>query len=107
MKLNCKIAMPNADKLKNKLKPVQRFVDSEILRKTDPYVPFQTGMLKDSGKYGTVIGSGRIRYIAPYAKKRYYIAKTKGKRGPYWIKRAMANHKAEIVRGAQRKFDGG
>lgn len=107
MRLNCKITMPDADKLRDRLKPAQRFVDSEILRKTEPYVPFKNGILKDSGKYGTVIGSGRIRYIAPYAKKRYRIAKTNGKRGPFWIERAMANHKAEIVRGTQRKLDGG
>lgn len=99
--------MPDSDKLRERLKPVQRFVDSEILRKAEPYVPMQSGSLKRSGITGTKIGSGIIRYTAPYAKKRYRIAKTNGKRGPYWIKRAMANHKAEIVRGAQRRLDGG
>ena len=31
----------------------QRFVDSEVLRLSSPYVPFQTGMLDKSGILGT------------------------------------------------------
>lgn len=101
MRLNCRITMPDSDRLRERLKPVQRFVDSEILRKAEPYVPMQSGSLKRSGTTGTKIGSGIIRYTAPYAKKRYRIAKTNGKRGPYWIERMLANHMAEIERGAQ------
>ena len=28
---------------------VQKIVDSEVLRRSDPYVPFKTGYLKSSG----------------------------------------------------------
>ncbi|MGN0631655.1 MAG: hypothetical protein ACI4JN_10040 [Ruminococcus sp.] len=107
MKMNCKITMPDASRLKERLKPVQRYIDSEILRKAEPYVPMDKKFLKRSGTEGTKIGSGIIRYIAPYARKRYYIAKNNGRRGPYWMKRAMANHKQEIVRGAQKLLDKG
>ena len=43
----------------------QRFVDSEVLRLSSPYVPFQTGMLDKSGILGTDVGSGEVNYIAP------------------------------------------
>lgn len=105
MTFNCKITMPDVDKLKKRLKPAQKYIDSEILRKSDPYVPMQTGSLKRSGVTGTKVGSGIIRYTAPYAKKRYRIAKTSGKRGPYWVERMLANHKAEIIRGAQEALE--
>lgn len=45
----------------------QKFVDREVLRRIEPYVPFRTGMMIKSGKLGTVIGSGVVEYIAPYA----------------------------------------
>lgn len=32
---------------------VQKIVDSEVLRRSDPYVPFKTGYLKSSGIRGT------------------------------------------------------
>lgn len=43
----------------------QKVLDSEVLRRCDPYVPMDTGMLKKSGILGTVIGSGKIVYTAP------------------------------------------
>lgn len=43
----------------------QMFVDSEVLRRCSPKVPFKTGMLEKSGKLGTDIGSGEVDYIAP------------------------------------------
>ena len=50
----------------------QMFVDSEVLRRCSPRVPFQTGMLEESGKLGTDVGSGEVDYIAPYAAMQYY-----------------------------------
>ena len=47
----------------------QKFVDSEVLRYCSALIPFQTGILDRSGKLGTVIGSGLVQYIAPYAAK--------------------------------------
>ena len=72
MSLTFKITMPQVQQLQKRLQPVQKYVDSEILRKCDPYIPFKTGMLRDSGILGTKVGSGRIRWLAPYARKQYY-----------------------------------
>lgn len=107
MSLTFKITMPQKQLLQKKLQPVQKYVDSEILRKCDPYIPFKTGMLRDSGILGTKIGSGRIRWLAPYARKQYYKGLSTGKRGRYWVKRAMTAHGESILRGAQEKLGGG
>lgn len=80
----------------------QEFVDSEVLRRCDPYVPFRTGVLKKSGILGTEIGSGEVSYIAPYARKQYYRNKGNGKRGKLWFERMKQDYKDEIRRGAQK-----
>lgn len=94
----------------------QKFIDSECLRLSDPYVPFRTGMLKKSGISGTVLGSGVIEYTAPYGKQQYYTNAgrgieglnrtngTKGLRGKLWFERMKADHKGEIERKAKENF---
>ena len=54
----------------------QAFVDSECLRYMNPLTPRRTGMLIKSGTLGTVVGSGSIEYLAPYARRQYYEHKT-------------------------------
>ena len=44
----------------------QKFVDSEVLRHNSKYIPFQTGALDQSGRTGTVIGSGEVVYQSLY-----------------------------------------
>lgn len=84
----------------------QAWVDNEVLRLCDPLVPFQTGTLKNSGKLGTQIGSGEVRYIAPYAHHQYYdTAETRSydaNRGAKWFERMKAAHFDEIQRGVKK-----
>ncbi|PWJ14608.1 minor capsid protein [Ruminococcus flavefaciens] len=94
----------------------QKTIDSEVLRLSDPYVPFRTGMMKKSGISGTKIGSGVIEYTAPYAKEQYYVNRglgkegmnrkkgTKGLRGPFFFERMKADHKEEILKRVSRKI---
>jgi len=107
VKFNAKILMPKYNQFQSRIQKVQKFVDSEVIRKCDPYVPFKTGMLRDSVKFGTKIGSGKIRWIAPYAQRQYYKGSATGKRGRRWGERAIAAHGDEIIRGAQKKLNGG
>lgn len=92
---------------------VQVFVDNEVLRKCDPYVPMATGMLKKSGILGTVVGSGEVIYIAPYGKYQYYHNKGTGNhnknglRGAYWFERMKIDHKNEIFEDVKKKLGGG
>lgn len=94
----------------NDFNSAQKFVDSEVLRLSDPYIPFQTGMLKRSGKLGTVIGSGEVNWIAPYAASQYYnTAETRSydiRCGNQWFPRMKVDHGKEIIRGAKRKAGG-
>jgi hypothetical protein len=88
---------------------VQIFIDSEVLRYCEPYVPLKTGMLIMSGILGTQIGSGIVKYIAPYAKHQYYLSRKPGSqtgplRGPFWFTRAMAVHKPKILEGSKAIF---
>lgn len=90
----------------------QRFVDSEILRLSEPFIPLQTGMLIKSGILGTDVGSGEVKWIAPYAKAQYYSPRKPGSetgplRGPAWFERMKANYKEQIVTGARRLAGGG
>ena len=76
----------------------QEFVDSECLRYMNPLAPRRTGMLIKSGTLGTVIGSGSIEYITPYARRQYYEHKTRAK----WFETMKASKKDVIREGAEK-----
>lgn len=80
----------------------QEYVDSSVLRYCDPLVPMRTGVLKRSGVLGTVIGTGLVRYIAPYAKKQYYENRGTGQRGKMWFERMKGKRKKAILKGAAK-----
>lgn len=80
---------------------VQKFIDSEVIRLSEPYTPFDTGYLKNNAPdIGTVIGSGKVKYKAPYARRQYYENRGNSQRGKMWFERMKADHKDEILRGA-------
>ena len=107
---------------------VQQYIDSEVLRLSDPYLPFQSGGLKQAGIRGTNIGSGFVVWNNPYARFLYYGKVMVGpsgspwakhgekkhltdkkltyqgaaKRGSYWFERMKAAHRKEILKGAAR-----
>lgn len=110
-----------SNKWNNKYSNAQKFVDSEVLRLSDKYTPFQTGSLKKSGILGTDIGSGTVEWIAPYARYQYYGKVMVGRppkkvtdkdlryngepqRGSYWFERMKIDHKKEIIEGANRRM---
>lgn len=94
----------------------QKYIDTEVVRHSDPYVPFRTGIMKKSGISGTVIGSGIVEYTAPYARGQYYtnagrgkeglnaVNGAKGLRGPFFLERMKADHLPDIRRGLKEKF---
>lgn len=61
-----------APRMNEMLSKKQEIIDSEVLRLCAPMVPKRTGALERSGTLGTVIGSGEVQYIAPYARRQYY-----------------------------------
>ena len=76
----------------------QKFVDSECVRRMNPETPRRTGVLIKSASLGTVIGSGEIDQIAPYARRQYYEHKEKS----YWFERMKNRHKDSILKGAAK-----
>ena len=84
--------------MENGFKRAQEFVDSECIRLMNPETPRRTGMLIKSATLGTVIGSGEIDQIAPYARRQYYEHKEKS----YWFERMKNRHKDSILKGAAK-----
>ena len=76
----------------------QSYIDSECIRRMAPETPRLTGVLIKSATLGTVIGSGEIHQIAPYARRQYYEHKSKS----YWFERMKNRHKNSILKGAQK-----
>lgn len=76
----------------------QEFVDSECLRYMNPLTPRRTGAMIKSATLGTVIGSGSIEYLAPYARRQYYEHKEKS----HWFETMKASKKEVIMKGANR-----
>lgn len=76
----------------------QEFVDSECLRYMNPLTPRRTGMMIKSATLGTVIGSGSIEYLAPYARRQYYEHKSKAR----WFEKMKASNKETILKGAEQ-----
>lgn len=82
---------------------VQKFIDSEVIRRMVPYTPFRDGVLAGSAIVKTSIGSGKIQQQTPYAKRWYYEpANFSGApmRGNRWFERMKQSHKADILKGA-------
>ncbi len=97
----------------------QEYIDNEVLRLSDPYLPMQSGMLKKLGILGTIPGSGEVVWNGPYARYLYYGKLMVGrapkkltdtnltfhgapKRGAFWFERMKADKKDQILRGAAK-----
>ena len=80
----------------------QKIVDSEVIRLTDPLVPFAQGDLKNSAIRNTRLGSGLVRYVTPYAKRLYYNPRYRFRgaptRGAYWFERGKRRYLRTIRR---------
>lgn len=91
----------------------QKFLDSEVLRTSAPFVPMRTGELMRSGTRGTKIGSGEVIYVAPYSRKMYYGSglNFRTDKHPqaraFWFEAAKAIHKDAWLRGVQEIARGG
>jgi hypothetical protein len=113
-----------AGKWNGRAELAQKFVDSEVLKQSAPYTPFQSGMLQKSGLFGTKIGNGEVVWNAPYARYVYYGKVMVGrapktltdrdltfhgapKRGAFWFERLKADRGAIIINGAKRIMGGG
>jgi hypothetical protein len=74
----------------------QLFIDKKVVKQIEEYTPLRTSMMIKSLYLGSVFGSGLIRYLAPYAKRQYYMGGQPGNslkgnlRGRLWFARWKA-----------------
>ena len=135
MKFNGRLEIKPTDILLKKrelqdMGKVQKYIDSECIRRMKPYTPMLSGLLVKSATIGTVIGSGEIHQNTPYARYLYYgklmvssitgsSYASKGEKkvltskdltynksanpnaGAFWFERMKSDHKDKILKGAQ------
>ncbi len=86
---------------------VQKYVDETVIRFCEPYVPVDTGALRDSPKSSSPPGGGKVVYGKDYARKQYYENKGgEGLRGKMWFERMKADRGDEIITGAAERAGG-
>lgn len=107
MSIHVQIKMNSAQKILlqrslDKNGKAQKFLTHEIRRMSDPYVPMQSGTLKNTA----IEEDNRIIYPQIYSKMQFYQNKGCGLRGAHWTRRAWVDHGDEIIK-ATAKFAGG
>lgn len=93
---------PNfSGKWNGKMQHVQQVVGQDALKFSEPYVPFRTGRLLNSGK---VDENGTVTWSTPYARVRYYKPgkRQTGLRGAFWFHRMKETHMGAILKDAQK-----
>lgn len=99
----------------------QRFLDAQVLYKSEPYIPVRYGELIRSGRKFTRIGSGEVVWRAgnptggsgSYARPVYYGRRAPGRRGPKvtrafrWFARMKKVSGQKLVAEAKRIAGGG
>lgn len=100
----------------------QVYLASEVKRLCDPYVPMQSGVLKNTAVVAP--DGSSVTYIQPYAHYQYYGKVMAGRapkqytgedltysgggmRGAQWDKRMMADKSRELVNNLERFIGGG
>ena len=90
----------------------QRFLDAQVLYKSEEFIPVRTGELIQSGRRNTIIGSGWVIWKVKYARPVYYGRRAPGRKGPKvtrpvrWFERMKSVSGKQIV-AQTRKIAGG
>lgn len=76
----------------------------KVAATVDPYVPFDTGTLKNSVNQASKFDEGLLVYNTPYARRQFYLHPEgeclhgeNGLRGSYWGQRALADYGEAIA----------
>lgn len=91
----------------------QAFLDNEVLKDSNYYVPMSEGFLRDSSITHSKIGSGEVKWETPYARRLYYNPqynfskdKNPNARG-LWFEEAKAQNLDDWIKGAEEAFKEG
>jgi hypothetical protein len=102
-----------SQKLNPREAAAQKYLDNEVLKDCDKYVPFRYGYLVKSGVTGTVLGSGKVIYTQSYAQPTYYGIKrhfSKDKHPDacaFWFEKAKGINKSKWLNGVKNILHGG
>jgi len=96
-----------------RFREAQRWLDTEVLKKMQPFIPRKTGHLRNminATNYSN-IGTGKIRASMAYGDKLYcgfnpltgrYYRWTNPLTQPYWGQYTIKTYKPELIRGVRR-----
>lgn len=104
------VDMERFNKQNNK---AQMWLDNEVIKDSDPFVPMDTGTLRHSAITGTTLGSGEVVYDMIYARRLYYGTDFEFSTDKHpdaqaqWFEAAKALYKAEWIRTARAMAGGG
>jgi hypothetical protein len=91
----------------------QRYVDAQVLYRSEDFLPVDTGALILSGRRNTRIGSGEVVWKTSYARPIYYGRRAKGRTGKKvskgfrWFARMKKVSGQQIVRKGTQIAGGG
>lgn len=100
------------NRLNGNVERAQKWLDNEVIKHCQPYVPMRSGNLMNSGISGTTLGSGEVVYSAPYANRCYYgkhmnFSKEKHPQAcAQWFEKAKSIHKGDWKEGVQKILKG-
>lgn len=99
-------------KMTRSINSAQEFIDTECLRRSADFAPFDQHTLIESGILCTQIGSGEVKYRTLYARHLYYhpeynfSTEHNPQAGGYWFERMKPQYKEKILAGAKRRAGG-
>lgn len=97
------------NKVKRVSKEVQFVIDEQVIKDSNYYCPEAEGTLKKSAITSSDVGSGKVKWNTPYAKRLYYGEdyKFSKDRNPNarakWFEEAKSKHKKEWLEIGNKK----
>lgn len=114
--MNCRFEINVNEFKKKKLEPreefAQKWLDNEVLKDCGQYVPFREGHLFRSGIAATKLGSGKVEYNVPYARRVYYGRNMNFGKKPhpnacaFWFEKAKGVNKEKWLSGVRKIMTG-
>ena len=104
---------PLGSKYPKRLHRAQMWLDNEVMKDLNPYVPFRTGALAQSVIRFTNIGSGKVVYMTPYARRIYHSRGLNFNRfvhplaTDHWVEPAKVRCMKKWVNGVKKILTGG
>lgn len=99
-------------RLRGNVEQAQRWLDNEVVKDSEPYVPFRKGVLTRSVYPSKNRGVGELLYNTPYARKLYYAlgrafnCATHPQACAQWFEKAKAVCLGKWTKGANRAAGG-